>query len=239
MLGEDNTASAATTTLETSSGQGLEVTSYEDGVNALFGVDGSPGGGYGVSGYSVNGYGVYAYGGVAPLLLIPSSTAGAPTSGFHQLGEVYVDSAGTFYRCVVAGTPGTWAPMYTTVPLASPVRVVDTRNGTGGITGPLAVSTTATSINLTGSSGIPASAIAVVGTVTMVATGENLPGAGYMTVFPGGTAVPSTSNVNADTGHAIASGLTVALGSGAHAGQISFNASFACHALLDVAAYII
>jgi hypothetical protein len=194
---------------------------------------------HGVLALSSGGYGLVAGGALAPIQMTPASSAGAPTSGAHQLGELYVDSHGTMYRCVVAGTPGSWAPLNSVVPLASPVRVVDTRDGTGGITGPLTASTTATSSNLTGSFGIPASAIAVVGTVTLVATGANLPGAGFLTVFPGGAAVPSTSNVNADTGHAIASGATVGLGTGGNTGKVSFNASFAAHALLDVAAYII
>lgn len=190
---------------------------------------------HGLYGVSTAGYGVVADGARAPLRLVPASSTGAPTSGAHQLGEIWVDSAGILYKCVTAGSPGVWAAVYSTVPLGSPVRVVDTRNGTGGITGPLTANTTATSSNLTGSSGIPAAAIAVVGTITMVATGSDLPGAGFLTAFPGGGTLPSTSNVNADTGHAIASGLTVGLG----AGKVSFNASIACHALLDVAAYII
>lgn len=154
-------------------------------------------------------------------------------------GDFYVDSTGILYRCVVNGTPGTWVPMYTTVPLASPVRVIDTRNGTGGISGPLTADSTATSSDITSLAGIPPASVAVLGTVTLVATGQNLPGAGYLTVFPAGTSVPSTSNVNADTGHAIASGLTLALGKAANAGKVSFFASFASHALLDVTAYII
>jgi hypothetical protein len=186
---------------------------------------------------SGTGYGIVAAGDVAQILLSPGSTPGHPTGGDHQLGEIYVDSSGTMFRCVADGTPGIWAPMYSTVPLATPHRVIDTRSAIGGIVGPLSPDTTATSFNITGgSSGIPGEAVAVVGTVTMVATGQNLPGAGFLTVFPGGSAVPTTSNVNADTGHAIASGLTVGLGNG---GEVSMVASIACHALLDVSAYII
>ena len=183
------------------------------------------------------GYGLVASGDLAPILLTPGATHGPPTGSAHQLGEIYVDSSGVLFRCVAGGTPGSWAPMYSTVPLATPHRVIDTRSATGGIVGPLSPNTTATSFNITGgSSGIPGEAVAVVGTVTMVATGQSLPGSGYLTVFPGGGAVPTTSNVNADTGHAIASGLTVGLGSG---GEVSMVASIACHALLDVAAYIV
>jgi hypothetical protein len=188
---------------------------------------------------------VLAQGGLAPIQLVPGSATGAPTSGTHALGELYVDSDGVLYRCVTAGTPGTWAPLYSTVPLASPIRVINSQNGTGGITGPIGPSKVYTSSDITGgSSGIPPAAIAVVGTLTMLAgspTGR-LIGVGHLTAFPGGTALPATSNVNASTSYAIASGITVALGSGAHAGQVSVEmagTSQPVHVFLDVAAYII
>jgi hypothetical protein len=194
---------------------------------------------HGVLAQSSQGYGIVATGPLAPIYLVPAASAGAPASGAHAQGEVYVDSNGTMYRCQVSGTPGKWAPMYSPVPLASPVRVIDSRNGTGGITGPLVAGTTATSSNLTGGSAIPAEAIAVFGTVTMVATGQNLPGAGYLTVFPGGAAVPTASNVNAGNSHAIASGLNVKLGSGGNAGKLSVVASTPCHVVIDIAGYIL
>jgi hypothetical protein len=175
--------------------------------------------------------------------LLPAAGPGAPISGSHRLGELYVDSAGVLYKCVAAGVPGTWVPIYSTVPLAVPVRVLDTRDGTGGISGPLHPSTIYTSVALTGANGIPAGAVAVVGTVTFAAAtpGANLGGTGFLAVFPAGGSNPGTSNVNGDTSYAIASGVTVGLGTGANAGQISVlvgGTAAATQAILDVAAYI-
>jgi hypothetical protein len=62
----------------------------------------------GVVGGSDNGYGGWFTGGRAPLMLGPSSTAGAPNSGTHQMGELYVDVNGVLYFCTGTGTPGTW-----------------------------------------------------------------------------------------------------------------------------------
>jgi hypothetical protein len=39
----------------------------------------------------------------------PAGTSGAPTTGYHQVGEIHMDSAGSMWRCTASGTPGTWA----------------------------------------------------------------------------------------------------------------------------------
>ncbi|HYG78335.1 MAG TPA: hypothetical protein VEK08_25255 [Planctomycetota bacterium] len=51
---------------------------------------------------------VLADGGVR---ILPASTTGAPTSGTHSVGELYVDSAGALFYCRTAGTPGTWVTL--------------------------------------------------------------------------------------------------------------------------------
>lgn len=83
------------------------------------GVTGKADQGIGVVGRSANSVGVRGlggtYGGVfegarAPLHLVPSvsGVAGAPTSGFHRAGELFVDSEGGLFFCVTTGTPGAW-----------------------------------------------------------------------------------------------------------------------------------
>jgi hypothetical protein len=74
-----------------------------------FGVD-STGNDTGVSA-SGGVYGGSFSGKTAPVWLHPSFTAGAPTSGFHRRGELYVDSQGQLFLCVadsVGGNAGTW-----------------------------------------------------------------------------------------------------------------------------------
>jgi hypothetical protein len=64
--------------------------------------------GWGVHGYSLNGYGGFFWGGKAPLRLMPANTAGAPTTGSHKKGEIYMDSKGALWVCAADGAPGTW-----------------------------------------------------------------------------------------------------------------------------------
>jgi hypothetical protein len=105
------------------SGGGTGVRGESDGI----GVQGLSGNDAGVEGYSEGGFGVRAlggavgvagsslrgYGGVfegpqAPVRLAPAQTAGSPTAGQHDIGELYVDSNGALYYCRNAGTPGRW-----------------------------------------------------------------------------------------------------------------------------------
>ena len=48
-----------------------------------------------------------------PLLLAPGSGTGAPTAGSHQVGELYVNSSGSLFICVVSGIPGSWKQVMT------------------------------------------------------------------------------------------------------------------------------
>ena len=70
------------------------------------------------TGIAVNGvgsdafsYGLAASGGLAQMYIAPKGAAGAPTSGDHAVGEVYVDSKGVHYHCLVGGTSAVWAPV--------------------------------------------------------------------------------------------------------------------------------
>ena len=46
--------------------------------------------------------------GVGTVGIGPGTSTGAPKTGAHQLGELYVDSAGVLWICTLNGTPGTW-----------------------------------------------------------------------------------------------------------------------------------
>ncbi len=163
---------------------------------------------------------------------------------------MYVDSAGVFYKCVGSGTPGTWVPIYSVVPLLSLVRVISTPSGggnTGGLTGPFAPNgnTHTTTVLTGGATGIPDIAVGVVGNLTISANGNTLNGNGFLTLFPGGTSNPGTSSLNSGgDAFATSNGVTVALGTGADAGKLSFSwqgggSPPACQVFLDVTAYIL
>jgi len=71
--------------------------------------------GTGVWGDSLSGIGVKATGGRAPLLLVPSASVGAPSSGSHTKGEICIDSNGVLWLCTVGdgNNVGTWAQAIT------------------------------------------------------------------------------------------------------------------------------
>jgi hypothetical protein len=274
--GTTNALGATETTLTADIGQVallVENTGTGSNATALVGSDGGTGTGGGVRGELDNaanpsaavegvtngtgaalvgscsgaGYGAALTGGLAPLWLEPSASAGAPTAGAHAAGELYVDVDAVQYRCVASGTPGTWVPQYSVVPLPAPVRVINTSTGEGGITGPLVPgSTVHSSAVLTNADGIPDGAVGVVANLAVSGVGGALlNGYGVMTIFPAGEATPATANINAGAGcFAESNTVTVAFGTGADAGKVSIvwngggpvpNAQ----AYLDVIAYLL
>jgi hypothetical protein len=75
----------------------------------------------GTRGKSTHGPGIFGeghYGGQfrgtnAQLSLVPGATAGRPQNGFHQLGEIFMDSGGALFICVGTGSPGNWVKVAT------------------------------------------------------------------------------------------------------------------------------
>lgn len=191
------------------SSYGIVMTGYGSGISV---------GTVGAVGIEAQGfnYGASLFGGHAPLFLAPAGSPGSPTGGNHSLGEIYVDSNGVVYRCTLAGTPGSWVPLQATVPIASPERVVDTRHGTGGVTGPIAPgSSVHTTSNLTGGT-VPSNAVGLTGNVTVTGiNGALLNGYGVLTLFPAGEATPTAATITAGSGcFAISNAFVTNLGTG-------------------------
>ncbi len=98
--------------------------------------------------------------------------------------HVLVDVAGYF----VAGTGGRYLPV-------SPRRVIDTRSGIGAAKAPIGL--TPLSVVISGANGLPASGVAAVQlNLTAVAPSSDT----YLTVYPSGSAVPNSSNLNLAAG---------------------------------------
>lgn len=157
------------------------------------------------------------------------------------LVTVKVDGAGTVRLFNAAGTvdlladvagyySATGADSYT--PLA-PTRVLDTRAGLGAPTAPLAAGGTV-DLQVTGTAGIPADAVAVVMNVT--ATGASA--STYVQVYPtpaGAGAPPTVSNLNVSSGRTVANMVTVLIGS---SGQVRLGNAFGhVDVVADVAGY--
>src|SRR5664280_2926305 len=100
-------------------------------------------------------------------------------------------------------TPDTTGATY--VPL-TPTRVLDTRNGTGGLSGPF-TNHAARTFTV---GGVPAGAIAVTGNLTV--TGQT--SSGYLFIGPVATNNPGSSTLNFPVGDDRANAVTVALGAG-------------------------
>ena len=126
-------------------------------------------------------------------------------------------------------TPGASSDGFTPV---VPARLMDTRPGLATVDcqfsglGIRAGGTT-TELLVSGRGGVPADASAVVLNVTAVEGA----GAGFVTVFPCGSAKPNASNLNFVTGEAIPNAVVAKIGSG---GKVCLSANVAVHLIVDV-----
>ncbi|WLW53453.1 S53 family peptidase [Streptomyces sp. YU58] len=137
--------------------------------------------------------------------------------------------------CAAKGTAATGASTFH--PLASPQRVLDTRNGTGwGLsshptTKPLVTGGTAP-VKIEGVAGIPGSGVTAV-VLNLTVTGTT--GAGSLTAWADGTTKPSTSALNwTGSGQTIAASTTVKV---AGDGVVDLATNSATHLIADVQGY--
>jgi len=52
----------------------------------------------------------------AGIVIVPLPTVGPPTTGTWDRGTLIIDANGDVYKCNVAGTPGTWSALITSIP---------------------------------------------------------------------------------------------------------------------------
>ena len=153
---------------------------------------------------------------------------GLGTSGqlniFNGTGsaDVIFDVAG--YVPAITGTPGPDG-LYNPV---VPSRILDTRTGNGGYSTPLGPAA-ALDLQVAGRGGVPAtgvSAVALNVTVTNPTVG------GYLTIYPGGSALPLASNLNFTAGETVPNRVVVKLGSNGH--LAIFNGYGSTNVVVDV-----
>ena len=130
-------------------------------------------------------------------------------------------------------TPDTTGATY--FPL-DPTRLLDTRNGGTGLSGPFS-SHVARAFQVTGSGGVPANATGVTGNLTVTSQ----TGAGYLYIGPVATNNPTSSTLNFPLGDDRANGVTVALGAGGilgvtYVGPISSSTT---HVIFDVTGFFL
>jgi hypothetical protein len=176
-----------------------------------------------------------------------SSTLNFPRGDDRANGlTVALGTGGVLWVTFVAPSPGNGAYVIfdvtgyftgdasgdTYVPL-SPGRILDTRSGAGGLSGPFS-SHAARTFTVVGVDGVPAGATAVTGNLTVTGETSN----GYLFIGPVATNDPTSSTLNFPAGDDQANGVAVALGSGSL--SITFVAPTpgqSAYAIFDVTGY--
>jgi GH25 family lysozyme M1 (1,4-beta-N-acetylmuramidase) len=123
-----------------------------------------------------------------------------------------------------SGTGSSFVPV-------SPSRLLDTRNGTGGVSSPVGPGGTI-SLQLASADGLPASGLTA---VVLNVTATNPTASSYVTVYPDGTAQPTASNLNFTAGETIPNLVAVQVGAD---GEIDFyNFAGSTDLVADLAGY--
>ncbi len=122
-----------------------------------------------------------------------------------------------------AAEPTTFHPLV-------PTRILDTRDGTGALATRLGSGCTL-AVTVTGRGGVPADGVRA---VTLNLTAAEAAGDGYLTAYPCGAPLPSTSSVNYAAGVPVANLVTVPVGAG---GQVCIFAYRTVHVVIDVAGW--
>jgi hypothetical protein len=153
-----------------------------------------------------------------------------------KLSVTYVSGAGGATAHVIFDVTGYFVPdmtgaMY--VPL-SPARILDSRNGTGGLPGKFS-SYVARTFQVTGAGGVPAGAVAVIGNLTVT----QQTGGGFLYAGPAAMNNPTSSTLNFPVGDDRANAVAVALGSGGTLSvtYVSGAGGATAHAIFDVTGY--
>jgi hypothetical protein len=214
----------------------------------------------GASSGGADGRGVRAFGGGltgAPLHLSPNGEA-PPTTKLHQVGDVWMTTAGVMFLCTVAGDPGTWARVPQVQPsffngtqsntggainlLPQPIRIHDSRQGGGSrLPAGETIDLDVTGVPINGIQ-VPLGAVGVLGTVTVTQTQGNL---GFVTLYPAGVTPstnPPTSNINwFAPGQTLATSFICGVDAAGH--LIVHNGIVAgsnpTHVIIDIAAFIL
>ena len=188
------------------------------------------------------GVGVTTQGQICALQL--QATVGNPPpnsrTDAHQPGELDLDANGTLWACIAAGSPGTWVRLASSAAagafsvLPASVHVYDSRPAlaptTVGPKAPLTAGTARTVDMTANSSGVPATARAVLINLTGVPSSP----AGFLSAYRAGIAFPGTSTLNwSAAGNPVANAAVVALGGG----RINLVANAATDVVVDAIGY--
>ena len=149
-------------------------------------------------------------------------------SVFNAAGstDVIFDVAGYVATPVSSPAPnGLYTPVV-------PKRVLDTRDGTGGVPVGAVGEGGVVTVRVNGQAGLPASGVAAV-VLNVTVTGATAPS--YLTVWPAGVAQPVASNLNYVAGQTVPNRVIVQVGSHGTPGWVSFyNAAGSTQVIADI-----
>jgi uncharacterized protein YvpB len=130
-------------------------------------------------------------------------------------------STSTTYNAVTPVPSDSYRPL-------PPTRILDTRNGTGGITAPIGPASSR-EVQVTGVGGVPAIGVS---SVAINVTVTNTSADSYLTVYPTGSPLPPTSNLNWIARQTVPNLVVVPVGAG---GKITlYNGFGSSDAVIDV-----
>jgi hypothetical protein len=160
-----------------------------------------------------------------------SPSATALPAGTDTLTATYSGDA-TYVPATETATLTVLPPSPLYVP-AGPVRVLDTRNGTGGYHAPVGPGATI-SLQVAGVDGVPGSGVTAV-VLNVTATGPTA--SSVVTVYPDGQPRPVASNLNFTAGETIANLVVVPVGA---EGKVDFyNVRGSVNLVADLAGYYV
>jgi GH25 family lysozyme M1 (1,4-beta-N-acetylmuramidase) len=133
-----------------------------------------------------------------------SGTPAGNTAGLYPIEVTATNAAGATSQAFTLTVDGSSSYI-----ALSPVRVLDTRNGTGGYSAPVGPGDTI-SLQITGTDGVPTSGVTA---VVLNVTATDPTASSYVTVYPDGETQPTASNLNFTAGETIPNLVTVPVGS--------------------------
>ncbi len=163
---------------------------------------------------------------LANLAIVPVGMNGSISIYTEAGSHLLVDVVGYF-----ASDPNVLATPRGLFVATSPTRLLDTRSGIGGLTGPVAAGAT-NAIQVTGVGGIPT--VGVLG-VSGTVTSDQGAGSGFVTALPSGTTRADTSSLNiVRAGQTVAGPIIIGLGTD---GKLALFNSVATHLLTDITGF--
>ncbi len=174
-----------------------------------------------------------------------TSTLNFPRGDTRATGVTVTLGAGGTLSAVFRGSGGTTALVFdvtgyftpdtsgATYVALTPVRLLDTRTGNG--LGGAFVSAVPRTFAVAGRGGVPATATAVTGILTVTGSTSG----GYVALGPLATATPSTSTLNFPRGDTRATGVTVTLGAGGTLSAVFRGSGGTTALVFDVTGYFV